>query len=57
MSVFEGNTLLKFNLRALPSIPAGAQVLKGKLTVQACNNEQCLRPQTLDVEIPFEVTK
>ena len=57
MSVYEGKALLKFNARALPSLAAGSHVLKGKLTVQACNNEQCLRPQTLDVEIPFEVTK
>jgi DsbC/DsbD-like thiol-disulfide interchange protein len=57
MSVYEGKALLKFNVRAMPSLGAGSHVLKGKLTVQACNNEQCLRPQTIDVEIPFEVTK
>ena len=57
MSVYEGKALLKFNARATPSLGAGNHVLKGKLTVQACNNEQCLRPQTIDVEIPFEVTK
>ena len=57
MSVFEERALLKFNVRATPSLAAGTHVLKGKLTVQACNSEQCLRPQTLDVEIPFEVTK
>lgn len=57
MSVYEGKALLKFNARALPSLAAGNYVLKGKLKVQACNNEQCLLPKTIDVEIPFEVTK
>ncbi|MFY9611819.1 MAG: protein-disulfide reductase DsbD domain-containing protein [Blastocatellia bacterium] len=57
MSVYEGKVLLKFTVRALPSLAAGSHMVKGKLTVQACNNEQCLRPQTIDVEIPFDVTK
>lgn len=57
MSVYEGRALLKFTTRALPSLAAGSHVVKAKLTVQACNHEQCLRPQTIDVEIPFEVTK
>lgn len=57
MSVYEGKAMLKFTARAQPTLAAGSHVVKGKLTVQACNNEQCLRPQTIDVEIPFEVTK
>ncbi len=55
LSVFEGKAVLKLMARALPSLAAGAQMLKGKLTVQACNNQQCLRPQTIDVSIPFQV--
>ena len=57
MSVYEGKALLKFNTRVLATLAAGSYVVKGKLTVQACNNEQCLRPQTIDVEIPFDVSK
>ena len=57
MSVYEGKAMLKFNTRALPALAAGNYVVKGKLTVQACNDEQCLRPQTIDVEIPFDVAK
>jgi len=55
LSVFEGKTVLRLTARALPSLSAGAQTLKGKLTVQACNNQQCLRPQTIDVSIPLQV--
>ena len=55
LSVFEGKVTLKLNARALPSLAAGEHALKAKLTVQACNNQQCLRPQTIDVSIPLKV--
>ncbi len=53
LSVYEGKTVLKFTVRAGAS--AGSQTAKGKLSIQACNNELCLRPQTVDVTIPIEV--
>ena len=53
LSVFEGKAVLKFTVRA--SASAGSQTAKGKLSIQACNNEVCLRPQTVDVSIPIEV--
>jgi thiol:disulfide interchange protein DsbD len=55
LSVFEGKAVLKLTARALAALAPGAQTLKGKLTVQACNNQQCLRPQTIDVSIPLQV--
>jgi thiol:disulfide interchange protein DsbD len=55
LSVFEGKVKLLVPLRVLASAPAGHQDLKGKLTIQACNEEACLRPQTVDVTIPLEV--
>ena len=55
MSVFEGRTVLRFTARALPTLAQGSHTLKAKLTVQACNDELCLRPQTVNVEIPLEV--
>jgi hypothetical protein len=55
LSVFEGKAVLKLTVRALPSLAAGSHTLTGKLTVQACNNQQCLRPQTIDVSIPLQV--
>ena len=55
LSVFEGKTTLKLTARALQSLSPGAQNLKGKLTVQACNNQQCLRPQTVDVSIALQI--
>jgi hypothetical protein len=55
LSVFEGKAILKLTVRALTSLATGGQTLKAKLTVQACNNQQCLRPQTIDVSIPLQV--
>lgn len=55
LSVFDGKTTLKFTARALQSLAPGNQILKAKLTVQACNNQLCLRPQTVDVSIPLQV--
>lgn len=55
LSVFEGRAVLKVTARALTSLASGSQTLRGKLTVQACNNQQCLRPQTIDVSIPLQV--
>jgi thioredoxin:protein disulfide reductase len=53
--VFEGKAVLRFTARALPSLTAGEHPLKAKLRVQACNNQQCLRPETIDVSIPLQV--
>jgi len=55
LSVFEGKTVLRLTARALPTAAPGAQGLKAKLTVQACNDQACLRPQTIDVTIPLQV--
>lgn len=55
LSVYEGRAVLKFTARALTSKAPGNYNLKGKLTVQACNNEACLRPATIDVSVPIEV--
>jgi len=57
LSVFEGKAVFKLTARALPSLAAGSQTLKGKLTVQACNNQICLRPEKVDVTIPIEVVR
>jgi thiol:disulfide interchange protein DsbD len=55
LSVFEGKAVFKLTAHALASLATGGQTLKAKLTVQACNNQQCLRPQTIDVSIPLQV--
>jgi hypothetical protein len=55
LAVFEGKTTLRFTARPLASLQPGNHTIKAKLTVQACNDEKCLRPSTFDVAIPIEV--
>jgi len=55
LSVYEGRVLLKFTASASTAVPAGNHSIHAKLTLQACNDEACLQPKTIDVEIPFEV--
>jgi thioredoxin:protein disulfide reductase len=55
LAVFEGRATLRFTARPLAALQPGSHTIKAKLTVQACNNEKCLRPSTFDVGIPVEV--
>jgi hypothetical protein len=55
LSVYEGRAVLKFTATASPSMAIGNHSIRGKLTVQACNDQACLQPKTIDVEVPFEV--
>jgi len=55
LSVYEGRAVLKFNATASPTLAVGSHSIHGKLTVQACNDQACLQPKTIDVEVPFDV--
>ena len=55
LAVFEGKATLRFTARPLAALQPGSHTIRAKLTVQACNNEKCLRPSTFDVEIPVEI--
>ena len=55
LSVYEGRAVLKFAATASPALAVGNHSIHGKLTVQACNDQACLQPKTIDVEVPFEV--
>jgi hypothetical protein len=55
LSVYEGRAVMKFPVTASAALATGSHSIHAKLTVQACNDEACLQPKTIDVEIPFEV--
>jgi thiol:disulfide interchange protein DsbD len=55
LSVYEGRTVLRFIARALPTLPTGDHTIHAKLTLQACNDQACLQPKTIDIAIPIEV--
>ena len=55
LSVFTGN----FDLIAKFKVPAGASqgpgIMVGKLRYQACNNNSCFPPKTVEVQLPYQV--
>ena len=55
LEVYWGKVPIIVSLKAAPELVLGSQVLKGELTVQACDNSKCIAPRTIDIEIPIEV--
>ncbi len=54
LTVFTGTFPIQTEFQVAPNAAPGTVTVNGKLKYQACNNEMCLRPVTLD--IPLEVT-
>ncbi len=55
LNVYEGKVILRMAVTALPDAPVGAQHILLKLRYQACSNEVCLPPVTLQVDAPVTV--
>lgn len=55
MSIYERTVNVVFPITATGAMKPGRVVLKGKVTYQACNDSQCLPPQTVPFEIPIEI--
>jgi thiol:disulfide interchange protein DsbD len=55
LNVYEGKVILRMAVSALPDAPLGAQHIPLKLRYQACSNEVCLPPVTLDVDATVTV--
>jgi hypothetical protein len=55
LAVYEGETAIKLPLTAAADAKKGAQTLKGKLRVQACDEEKCYPPRTMEAAIPVTV--
>jgi Disulphide bond corrector protein DsbC len=54
LTVFTGTFPIHTEFQVQPNAAPGTVTVNGKLKYQACNNEMCLRPVTLD--IPLQVT-
>jgi len=54
LNVYTGDFIVRAELRALASAPAGSYKVPGELRFQACNDRACFPPAKLPVE--FEVT-
>ncbi len=55
LAVYEGETAIKLPLTAAADAKKGARNLKGKLRVQACDDEKCFPPRTMETSIPVTV--
>jgi DsbC/DsbD-like thiol-disulfide interchange protein len=55
LAVYEGETTLTVRLKADKSARAGKQSLAGKLRVQACDDQVCYAPGTIDLAIPVTI--
>ena len=53
MVVYTGTVPIETEFAVAKDAPKGAATVTGKLKYQACNNQMCFRPSTLDVH--FEV--
>lgn len=56
IDVYEGEAPILFTLHASEDTEPGSYELEGTLRVQACDNEVCLAPVTLDITIPVEIS-
>ncbi len=55
LKVYQDKVILRIPLTAKPDAPLGAQHIPLKLRYQACSNEVCLPPVTLDVDAAITV--
>ncbi len=55
VAVFEGRTLMRFNVAVPASFGSDYMELKARLKYQSCNDEVCFPPQTREFRIPVSV--
>jgi thiol:disulfide interchange protein DsbD len=55
LSVYTGNFAITTRFRAESGAPAGPGALTGKLSYQACNENTCFPPKTVEVRLPYNV--
>jgi hypothetical protein len=55
LNVYTDTVILRLPVTALANAPLGAQHIPLKLRYQACSNEICLPPVTLDLDAAFNV--
>ncbi len=55
VSVYTGAFEIVSRFAVTPKTPLGASVLTGKLRYQACTDNMCMPPKTVDVRVPVEI--
>jgi hypothetical protein len=55
VSVFAGDFQILTRFKVAAGAPVGPGVLVGKLRYQACSDDTCYRPATVEVRLPYEL--
>jgi thiol:disulfide interchange protein DsbD len=55
VAVYEGRTMIRFNVTVPDKYSGGSGEIKGKLRFQACNDESCFPPVTREVKMWLNV--
>jgi hypothetical protein len=55
VSVFSGDFQVTVKFKADAKAPAGPGVAIGKVRYQACTENTCYRPSTLEIRLPYEI--
>jgi thiol:disulfide interchange protein DsbD len=55
LDVYEGTTTIFATLRISDKLKPGNDTIKGNIIFQACNNQICVPPSTIDVSIPIQI--
>jgi uncharacterized protein YyaL (SSP411 family) len=55
--VYEGAFQVGMELRIPKETSLGKRTLPFRLTAQACNEQRCVAPETLELDLPFEVVR
>ena len=55
VAVYEGRTMIRFNVTVPANYSSGSGEIKGKLRFQACNDESCFPPVTREVKMWLNV--
>ena len=55
IDVYEGTATIFASLKISNKLNSGIDTVKGSITFQACNNQICLPPSTIDVNIPLQI--
>jgi thiol:disulfide interchange protein DsbD len=56
LELYDGTVYVGAIVAISEDFPLGRTTIKGKLTYQACDNEKCLMPTTVNVVVPIEVS-
>jgi DsbC/DsbD-like thiol-disulfide interchange protein len=57
LTVFTGTFNIQTEFKSPEHAQAGTATMMGKLRYQACNDQMCLRPATIDVRVPVVIER